>query len=150
MFGIGSLIRAHRIATAAALVLDLHTQRAATRLGAYGRMAEPAHAQALGDAKKRDPAASTALDKPDTRRYSDRRTPSPLPPPPPFYGDEKVESREPSIDIAGYGQHQGPVPSYRAGPRPLRAQKFAYEAPSEQTRYDGAGARALDRDFGAG
>ena len=107
-------------ATLAAVVLDARTQRMVTRRGAYGRMAEPAWAP-------RDAKVDLAAGAPKAGVVA--RDDAVL------YSDEKVTSREPSMDVAAYAR--GPFAAYRAGPRPLGAGNFAYEAPSEQTRYDG-------------
>ena len=105
-------------------------------------MGGDAHPLRDAQTKKHTPAPSlTAIGPNDDDAGKSYAT---LPP----YSDDKelVTPREPSLDISAYAR--GPLKAYRAGPRPMAAGSFAYEAPSEQTRYDGAGARVLDRDFG--
>ena len=103
-----------RAATAAAFALDLYTHRASTRLGAYNPM---------GDTQPRRRDAKRPLSPPTTAR---------------------APSRDPSRSRGALempAETHEPTQPYRAGPRPLGVQSFAYEAPSEQTRYDGPGAK---------
>ena len=102
-------------ATAAACALDVYTHRASVRLGAYNPMG--------GDAPPR---------RRDVKR----------PPSPPTRGggrDPSRDGRAGALEMPAEAHE--PLQPYRAGPRPLGAQSFAYEAPSEQTRYDGPGAK---------
>ena len=89
----------NRVASLAALLLDLYTHRASTRLGAYNVMGDVK--LPLGGGKK--------------DRSSPRLSPAPQP-----------ELPRNSVDRP-----------YRAGPGLWKQTHFAYEAPSEQTRYDG-------------
>lgn len=59
-------------------------------------------------------------------------------------GDASHGYLEPSLEFPEYS-HEVKRP-YRVQ-RPIEAQDFGYAAPSEQTRYDGASARVLDREF---
>ena len=59
-------------------------------------------------------------------------------------GDVQHGYRKPSLEFPEYS-HEVKRP-YRVQ-KTIEAQNFGYAAPSEQTTYDGAGARALDRDF---
>ena len=112
-----------RLFTAAALALDVHTQRSMTRLGAYDQMGMGA-----SDLKRALQARSSAAANGSEADLADAT-----------HG-----YRAPSLEFPEYS-HEIKRP-YRVQ-RPIEAQHFGYTAPSEQTRYDGASATALDRDF---
>jgi len=112
-------------ATAASLALDLYIMRKTRERGVYNQM---------GDEKRGRPRHHPHHSRHDTVDEFSMRD----------QAGEEAGFRAPSIEFPEY-MHEAKRP-YKPR-REMSAERFGYQRPEEQTSYEGAAARMLDRQF---
>lgn len=118
----------HRFSTLLTLALDVHTHRQTVHRGLYNPMADT----------KPIAFQARAQSPPNNHSYSDPHAPE--------YHDTPYTSHDVPLEVPEY-THEGKG-SYKAQ-KPIEANQFGYAAPTEQTRYDGAGDLGLSWRGGA-